>query len=335
MDLKTLDSKPLKDSSKGNYRNVQTNRIIKNTSNKDLIFFQYKDNYLTSPKENFQKFLEINKIPKSNIKILEDETPSSPRSKPRPISPVSKPKKKTFFESVTNFFSRSNNQTCEIGTAGTALFVPNTDDVEDIPDNVISSMCIFELANLEGKAKIVNIKDGDTVDLLFYVKLSDLAKERLKGRDKKNRVPVVTQHTHTGFFSVFSCRFYGIDAAEHNTAQGQLNTILLEDYLLKLNKIVYIKIRKFDKYGRMMADLYSDKEFKDLINTKLVGVNVPELYKILKDQGIKSDLESSQLLCLDYSGDAKDKRFKDLPIVPSNFITREKHRDIIKKYAIS
>ena len=335
--LETINGKILKESSNDNYRNIITNREINNLKKLGFTYFKYKNNYLVGPDENIDEFLLKNKIKKSEIQLLSEIASDSP---PKVQLQKSKNIKKDDFED----FKKFDESTCEINTAGSALFIPQTDDVEDIPDSILNNICPFEISHLYGKAKVVNIKDGDTIDLLFFVRLSDLAKEREKGRakgkgqlkKKEMKYPIVTKNHETGFFTVFACRVSGIDAAEHDTAQGQLCTLLMEDYIRSLGRIVYIKIDKFDKYGRMMAEIFSDENFKNGINRKLVGVKINEIPDILRKEKIKTEIadEDLKIIALEYDGTAKDTRFKNFPKVPNDFINREKHARLLEKYKI-
>ena len=240
-----------------------------------------------------------------------------------------------------------DNRTCDPKSAGSALFIPKSDDVEDIPMEVAQNLCKFELSHLEGKSKVVRILDGDTIELLIYVRLSELSLEREKGRalgKKENKkkalkIAILTSHQNAGFFSLFSCRWSGVDAAEHFTINGIINKLLIEDYFNYLNNIIYIKIDKFDKYGRMMANLYSDNKYTDLINTKLIGVKIEEIPEIMKEKGIKynKDILSKddlKIIALPYSGDTKDERFKNLPKVSKDIINRKEHQYLLDKYRI-
>lgn len=241
---------------------------------------------------------------------------------------------------------RKINTKCRRDSVGSLLFVPESDNVEDIPDHIINTMCVFELSGLSGKARVVRILDADTLQILFFVKISELSAHREHGRargrgvekKKEMKVPIITQHHSAGFFSLFTCRINSIDAAEHNTVQGQFATLLLEDYIKKLNNIVYIKIEKFDKYGRMLANIYSDKKYTQLISDKLVDTKIKEIYKIILQNDIKFDKsltnDDLSIIALSYSGDTKDCRFKKLPLVSNNFINRDIHKKLLEKYAL-
>ena len=337
--LLTLENKPIKtDGTSSNPINVRTNRKI--TKIKDYDVLEIEDIFVCGKKgtKDLDEFLENNEISKPS----------------KPVRGLIRQEGKS--ELITSAMKKvytlpSDNEeeeNCELDTAGTTLFIPSSDDVEDVPENIIEKMCPFELTNLTGKAKIIRILDGDTIELLFFIKIKELLGLREKGRAKgrglnKHRdlkVAALSKHTNAGFFATFSCRFSGIDAAEHDTIPGMLNSLLLEDYFNSLNNIIYIKIIKFDKYGRMLANLYSDKNYNNLINTKLVGVEVDELPEIYKENGISYDKEKLnkndlKILALEYEGDAKDERFTHLPNkLPKGLINRSHHAHLLEKYKI-
>ena len=89
------------------------------------------------------------------------------------------------------------------------------------------------------QAKLFEVIDGDTVDLLIDLGFGVHVKER--------------------------CRLYGIDAPEMPTAQGQAAKAYLES-LIGAAKELYVATRKMtrkpkektDKYGRYLAVLYDN-----------------------------------------------------------------------------
>lgn len=86
---------------------------------------------------------------------------------------------------------------------------------------------------MEGKC--VNVYDGDTVTLVLPVH---------------------------GVFYKFKTRLFGIDTPEIRTknldekTQGYISKKILSDLIL--NKIVKVQCFSFDKYGRLLANIYID-----------------------------------------------------------------------------
>ena len=90
------------------------------------------------------------------------------------------------------------------------------------------------------QAKLIEVIDGDTVDLLIDLGFGVHVRER--------------------------CRLYGIDAPEMPTAQGQAAKDYLESLLGAATGDLYVATRKMtrkpkektDKYGRYLAVLYDN-----------------------------------------------------------------------------
>ena len=91
----------------------------------------------------------------------------------------------------------------------------------------------FSFEGVEKYAYIISCYDGDTCTILF--------------KWKKQNIKI-------------SCRIYGIDTPEIRTTNKEEKKKAIEsrDYLrsLILNKIVFVKIMKYDKYGRPLIQLY-------------------------------------------------------------------------------
>lgn len=99
----------------------------------------------------------------------------------------------------------------------------------------------FSLNEKEYEAKIVSVYDGDTVNAVFYYN-DNLYK--------------------------WSCRLDGIDTPELKTGNEKEKEMGLKvrDELRKmiLDKIVKIKCKEFDKYGRLLVDIfYNDIKIND------------------------------------------------------------------------
>jgi endonuclease YncB( thermonuclease family) len=109
--------------------------------------------------------------------------------------------------------------------------------------NELSIENIPKLYTLNGKekwARVVDVYDGDTLNIIFFVG-SELQnhKFRLYGIDTPEIKPLKS----------ISNRDEVIDSAKKS-----------KEYLasLILNKVVYIKFRQEEKYGRLMGEIYFD-----------------------------------------------------------------------------
>ena len=91
----------------------------------------------------------------------------------------------------------------------------------------------FSLEGYECDAKIIKVYDGDTVTVVFEYK-NELHK--------------------------WHCRLDGIDTPELKTKNAKEKDMGLKarDALREkiLNKVVKLKCKSFDKYGRLLADIY-------------------------------------------------------------------------------
>ncbi len=361
--LRSLNDKKLGDSDESNYINVKTNRRITNLTNKKFIYLEIQGNYVCGTKEDIEEFYDLNNIlpgptspPKRGLQrqsaftsgIIKDSLKSKGMGRKQEGGDTTEIIKSSMARMNLNTSSEDEDtRVCRRDSVGTTLFAPQTDDVEDIPANIISTMCPFEMDNLSGKARVIKVLDADTIEILFFVRISELAQERGKGRargrgdekKKEMKVPVISSHHQSGFFSLFKCRFYGVDAAEHNTMQGQLATLLLEDYLESLNNIIYVKVLKFDKFGRLLIKLYSDKGYRNFINNKICELNVVEMADIYKKKRINYNTDvllrdDLGIIALEYFGDSKDSRFKNLPLVKDGTINRSEHGHLLEKYKL-
>lgn len=78
----------------------------------------------------------------------------------------------------------------------------------------------------------------------------------------------------------FSCRFNGYNSAEIKTkdAEEKAKAIAARDYLasLILNKIVKLKLGPFDKYGRILVDVYIEESFH--VNSEMIRLGYGKYY---------------------------------------------------------
>ena len=103
--------------------------------------------------------------------------------------------------------------------------------------NNISNVPQFSLEGLETEAKIYSVYDGDTVKAIFPL------------HDKLYK---------------WNCRLSGVDTPELRTRckiEKQYG-YKVRDYLREkiLNKVVKIKCGDFDKYGRLLVEIYCNED---------------------------------------------------------------------------
>lgn len=114
--------------------------------------------------------------------------------------------------------------------------VPNWDEItEKVPQ--------FSLKNEVKQAKVVSVYDGDTIKVVFPI-LNKLYK--------------------------WNCRISGVDTPELRTRDelekkyGYEVRDKLRDKIL--DKVVTVKCGEFDKYGRLLIDIYCDNETRSVSN---------------------------------------------------------------------
>lgn len=196
----------------------------------------------------------------------------------------------------------SEDPVCNYDSAGVGVFTPKNDNIDDIPEDAIDGLCHFHLSGLSGKGRIVRVIDGDTVEMMIYVPLVGLIHKQGQGRGhRKLQAAALTRHSNVGFFSLFSCRLLGIDFAEHNTEQGAMGTKIMSEVYKSLNNRVYYRTGKFDKYGRLLVNLYADAEYKKSLNDMFLGVTFDGIGHVVEP----------------YDGGCKSVYMKKLPVAPS------------------
>lgn len=103
----------------------------------------------------------------------------------------------------------------------------------------------FSLNNFNSEGKIVSVYDGDSVHIVLPLNL-------IKMNDTTNINEVKLYK--------FNCRLNGLDTPEIRTKNIQEKEFglkvrdILRDKIL--NKIVKVKCGDFDKYGRLLVDIY-------------------------------------------------------------------------------
>ena len=115
------------------------------------------------------------------------------------------------------------------------------------------------------KAKVVSVYDGDTVTLII---------------------------PYYDTFKKIKCRLLNIDTAEKRTKNLEEKKFAIEttEYMksLILNKVIWVRCSKFDKYGRTLGSLYLTKDDLDTdnsLNMRLIDEGYAYLYN--KTTGLK------------------------------------------------
>jgi micrococcal nuclease len=112
---------------------------------------------------------------------------------------------------------------------------------------------MFSLSGQQKNAKVVNIVDGDTVDVVF------------KHNKKINK---------------WRCRLYGIDTPETRTRdlEEKQKGLAAKEYTREQleNKMITLHCRNFDAFGRLLVDIFSKDE---CFNVKLLELGYANEYK--------------------------------------------------------
>lgn len=186
-------------------------------------------------------------------------------------------------------------------------------DVDDVPDDVLASLDIFSFSRISTKAKVLNVVDGDTIDIAIILNPKELCISHWSRRDKKMTCTQSAQicgdnsaykstmnirefrerKINEGILMKLRLRLYGIDTAEKETIPGQR---CKEWSILKyneLNNIVYVTLMGTDARGRTLANVYECSDANRSINQLLVDHTDPCYGK----------------LCVPYYGETKDVNF--------------------------
>jgi endonuclease YncB( thermonuclease family) len=132
---------------------------------------------------------------------------------------------------------------------------------------------LFSLNGLYTVGKVVEVYDGDTCRIILYYN-NDFYKFtcRLNGLDTPEMKPLLSKADREIEISkAYKCRnkliqlctncICDIDSMEKNTNK------LLETN----NKIICVKCLEFDKYGRLLVELYDNELLENSINTILIN----------------------------------------------------------------
>ena len=210
---------------------------------------------------------------------------------------------------LEGFYYRNHittNLVCNPNVLGSVVYAPNTEDIEKVPQNYLDNLCEFNLIGLQTKGKITSVRDGDTIDIAFYVKLSYLFNHRPnleepEGKHQQVSVlksvkPESAKVQDSGLFIKMRARLANIDSAEKATKQGKLAMEMMDNLYKETNYIVYARMQEMDKYGRVLIDLYKDPEYKKYLNYYLINNPDPKL----------------GVLAVRYAGDTKSEYMKNL-----------------------
>ena len=125
--------------------------------------------------------------------------------------------------------------------------------------NATKKTKIFSFEGRKCIGKVVDVYDGDTVKIVFP--LSEKEPDRLYK---------------------WNCRLINVDTPELRTKNlkekefGKLVRNKLREKILE--KLVYISCMDFDKYGRLLVEIFEDSEYKISINDWLITNEYAKVY---------------------------------------------------------
>ena len=144
----------------------------------------------------------------------------------------------------------------------------------------------FSLEGMSLKAKIVNVLDGDTVALVIPI-FGDYYKfnSRMKGIDTCEIHSVDKDVKNKGLEA--KCRLIELLTKQKIKDLDRKSVI---SFFKDTNCIVWIECHEFDKYGRLLADIYLKKGDKSL-SSILIEEKLAYLYDGKTKLGEKKQLE--------------------------------------------
>jgi hypothetical protein len=208
---------------------------------------------------------------------------------------------------------------CNIYQMGKILISPDITDVDQLNRSDIDNMCPFSISGIKGKTLVGRVLDGDTFDILIRLDLGTLATRNYIKINKEFKLAqkalVSTGDAH--MFIHKNARWNGIDAAEHDTHEGQVAINIISRELRRLNYILYFHAVNDDKYGRFLCDFYEDPE-----------MNIDFKYHLLG----KKDPITGNLIAIEYDGKEKSAAMKGLQKIPPHQVDNMKReRDAEEK----
>jgi hypothetical protein len=215
----------------------------------------------------------------------------------------------------------------------------NKSSISNLSFQSMKKLCPFELTGIKCEAKLYQISTANNIELAVEIKLANLATERPKGKNNDMKSPIITKYPDASFITIFNCKMYDVEVPNSNTIQGQLCTLLLENYIRdRLNDLIYIEIKGFDN-GRMLVKICADKNYKEGVDKKLENIRIVEITQLLTEANVEWDKnifedERNLEFIAKPSSLQKDFLLQNYPHVNKGFISRINHGHLLSKYAL-
>jgi endonuclease YncB( thermonuclease family) len=133
---------------------------------------------------------------------------------------------------------------------------------------------LFTLKGVRTYARLVDVYDGDTVTCIFpifgenyykfNIRLNGIDTAELKGSDKLKALEA--RHTILEYL----CKDY-------NLKEDSLRSDI-QNFLKQQITIVWLECYDFDKYGRILGDVYKNNEIRESISDVLLHANLAYKY---------------------------------------------------------
>jgi|LauGreDrversion4_2_1035121.scaffolds.fasta_scaffold08158_7 endonuclease YncB( thermonuclease family) len=130
-------------------------------------------------------------------------------------------------------------------------------DIKNISDDEIKSIPNFSLHGIQTNCKVERLIDGDTFVGCIV----------LDGKVRKFR------------FRLNGLDCYEIHSKEqHKKLLADKGLEFSSTFIFKNKNVVFIECFKFDKYGRVLCNVYSDKSKSKLLNSQLIEKGFAVVY---------------------------------------------------------
>jgi endonuclease YncB( thermonuclease family) len=136
---------------------------------------------------------------------------------------------------------------------------------------------LFSLNGLNTFGKVVEIYDGDTCKIILYYNQEFYKFTcRLNGLDTPEMKPLLSKlNRDNEIINAYKCRNKLIQLCTN--CECDINTMdkkaIIKNLLDTNNKIIYVKCLEFDKYGRLLVELYNDENYEKSFNQILIDEN--------------------------------------------------------------
>jgi hypothetical protein len=187
----------------------------------------------------------------------------------------------------------------DFGSYSKNIFNFDTGDIQNIPSSATEGLQYFGFSGLKTKARVEEVVDGDTIIISFIVNLGQLSEKKECGRSHnqfKSQILSSSLNKDVNIIVKKRARLAEIDAAEHDTVQGQLATFYMKKLFEKNNGYINIEITKMDKFERPLIKIYCIENNNEYLNFHLIGKSFGK-YGVIASK---------------YKGEAKSEYFKNL-----------------------